>query len=283
MILLDFSQVMISNIFAELDLKQNVNEGLIRHMVLKSLRSYKMRFGNEFGEIVICCDSSRYWRRGFFSYYKSNRKSDRDKSGLDWDYVFRTINKIKQEMIEYFPYKVIEVDGAEADDIIGALTAEYMMSEPILILSGDKDFKQLHLKRDFETKYKCKIRQYAPIQKEYVTCDDPDAFLREQIIRGDRGDGIPNILSSEDCLYNGIRQNPVSKRFLDGFNPETTHETIYKRYQQNETLIDLQKIPTHLYVGIKEEFNKPLPKKKKLMDYFIEHQLKEMMPHMGDF
>lgn len=274
---------MISNIFANLNLQTDINEKLIRHMVLKSIRSYKNRFGQEFGQIVICCDSHKYWRRGDFSYYKSNRKNDRDQSGLDWDFVFRTINQIKKELIETFPYKVIEVVGAEADDVIAILTQNFQGQDKILILSGDKDFKQLHVTETIATKYNLVVKQYAPIQKEFITCDNPFLFLREQIIRGDRGDGIPNILSPEDCIYNGVRQVPITRKFLESFNLDNLDSKTYKRFAQNERVIDFQCIPIEISDAIITAYNEPLPEKTKMMDYFIKHQLSELMPNIGDF
>jgi len=121
-----------------------IEEDLIRHMVLNSIRMLRSKFSDKYGELVICCDSKHYWRRDIFPYYKANRKKDRDKSDVDWPSLFTFLNKVKQELRDYFPYKVIEVDGAEADDIIGTLVREHhLMENYILIVSSDKDFMQL--------------------------------------------------------------------------------------------------------------------------------------------
>jgi hypothetical protein len=268
---------MISNIFANSNYAQEqVTEDMIRHMALNSLRSYRTRFFSEFGELVICCDSTNIWRKDVSPYYKSNRKTDRAASSLDWDMVFKTIGNIKQELIETFPYKVMQVDCCEADDIIAVLTQSYQSKEPILILSGDKDFKQLHNKT-------FKVRQYAPIQKEFVTCDDPQAFLQEQIIRGDRGDGIPNILSPEDCIVNGVRQTPITKKFLESFDLAKLDPKVKARYKTNRILIDLQSIPGTLVNRITSEYELPLPEKSDLYKYFLEHKLVKLMPQIGEF
>ena len=144
-ILIDLNQVLIANLMQQLnqDKNQKLDEGLIRHMVLNSLRSYNKQFKSKYGKIIICCDSKSYWRREFFPFYKANRKKDRDKSGLDWNLIFLTLNKVRDELKENFPYKTIEVDGAEADDIIGVLAARLSKHEDVLILSSDKDFGQL--------------------------------------------------------------------------------------------------------------------------------------------
>lgn len=273
MFLVDFNQVTISNIFADLNLKTEISEDRIRDMVLRSLRSYEKKFQGEYGEMVICCDSPHYWRKDYFKYYKSNRKNDRDQIGINWDFVFKTINAIKKELIEYFPYKVIEVYGTEADDVIAVLANTFHTSEPIMIVSGDKDFKQLQRKRDpLNRSYQ--VNQYAPIQKEFVVCDN-SSYLQEQIIRGDRGDGIPNILSPDDCIYTGTRQNNVSKKFLEQCVKGSIPEHCKERYERNSTLIDFNKIPTKYVEAIKSEFSKPPKEKRNLMEYFIEHRISQ--------
>ena len=150
MIVVDFNQVAISNMMVELGGRRDieVNLPLIRHMIINSIRSYKRKFGPEFGEIVIACDNRHYWRRQFFPNYKANRKKSRADSGFDWNSIFEALHQVRAELSEHFPYPVIDVDGAEADDVIGVL-AEYSQTsnvdgllpsaEPFLVLSGDHD------------------------------------------------------------------------------------------------------------------------------------------------
>jgi Kyanoviridae ribonuclease H len=142
MILVDFSQCVISNIMANQKLAKELNEDLFRHSILITLRSYISKFGAEYGRLVICADSKHYWRKDVFQYYKARRAEDRKKSELDWGFIFDTLDTIKTELKENFPYQVLEVYGTEADDIIGTLV-EQVTSERILIVSGDKDFLQL--------------------------------------------------------------------------------------------------------------------------------------------
>jgi 5'-3' exonuclease len=133
-------------------------------MILNSLRSYRQKFCHEYGEFIIACDGHNYWRKEFFPFYKANRKKFFEDSSLDWKLIFESFKKIKEEIKEYFPYKVLEIETAEADDIIGTLVGEYgykkpddpftmvsyrnkkgQLTEPekILIISSDKDFLQL--------------------------------------------------------------------------------------------------------------------------------------------
>jgi 5'-3' exonuclease len=206
MIIVDFNQVMISSLMAQLGNHTNIpiEEGLFRHMVLNSIRSYKQKFSQEYGEIVIACDDKNYWRKQLFPYYKANRKKHRDSSELDWTTIFNCFNKIKQELKDNFPYRVIQVETAEADDIIATL-AGYDQQDT-LILSGDKDFIQLHNDT---------IKQYDPVKKKFIKHDNPVGYLYEHILKGDAGDGIPNILSDDDVfVVEGKRQNLLHKNVL---------------------------------------------------------------------
>src|SRR5210317_365140 len=150
-ILVDYNQVMLASLFASIGNHHNVDldENLIRHMFLNSIRYNRKKFSKDYGEIVICVDQRDVWRRDYFPYYKANRKKSRDDSELDWGKLFDVIHKIREELSEFFPYKVIYVERCEADDIIATIVHEHGMDlniggEKILILSGDKDFIQLH-------------------------------------------------------------------------------------------------------------------------------------------
>ena len=195
MILVDMNQVTISNLMMQLGSKRDneLDEDMVRHMVLNSLRGYRSRFHEAFGELVLCYDSKKYWRRDYFPNYKSNRKKDRANSGLDWDTIFGTLNTLRDDIKEIFPYKVIEVEGAEADDVIASIVQHVADTpsefEHILILSGDKDFIQLH-------KYN-NVKQYSPTLKKFINGIDPDIYIREHVLKGDRSDGVPNFLSPE--------------------------------------------------------------------------------------
>ena len=202
MILVDLNQVMISNLMAQIGRDSDISEDLVRHMILNSIRSYNNKFKEEFGDIVICCDSRHYWRREIFPNYKWGRKQHRAGDTLDWDLIFSVFNKVRDEMKEHMPWKVVDVYGAEADDIIATLTKNN--NEEILILSGDKDFIQLQ-------KYG-NVKQYAPIQKKWVNGVDPKRYIKEHILKGDRGDSIPNFLSPDDTFINNIRQNQLVRR-----------------------------------------------------------------------
>lgn len=283
MIIVDMSQVMLSNIMMQLGNHTNaeIEENMVRHMVLNSLRSYKSKFGNEYGEMVIACDNKNYWRRQLFPYYKANRKKSQEASDINWKAIFECLNKIREELKVVFPYRVIDIESAEADDIIGTLCQNFgNTSEKILILSGDKDFIQLQRYSN--------VRQYDPVRKKFITHNNPDKFLKEHIIRGDTGDGVPNFLSPDNCLVVGERQKPVAAKklavWIDQKPEQFCNELMLRNYKRNEQLIDLNMIPEHISKMITESFEKQAGKKaNKLMDYFIANRLKNLMESIGDF
>jgi len=210
MILLDFSQVCLSNILASGNKDFSVDLG--GHRVLNSIRGFKSRF-SKYEELIICCDDKNYWRKKIFPYYKANRKKSRDESKLDWATIFDTLHTIKGEIKDNLPYPVLQVESAEADDIIAAMVERYN-NEKIMIVSGDKDFSQLQ-------RYK-NVSQYSPITKKFIKVGDPLSYLFEHVIRGDAGDGVPNILSNDDTFVVGNRQKPLTKKRVNAMIDDMT-------------------------------------------------------------
>jgi len=283
MILIDLNQVLISNLMQQINSnpKMKLDEPLIRHMVLNSLRSYAKQFKSKYGDIVVACDSKKYWRRDIFPFYKAHRKSDREKSEFDWHLIFQTLNKIRDELKENFPYKVIEVDGAEADDVIGVLTARMAAHEEILILSSDKDFVQLQ-------KYPGVV-QYSPILKRFVKTEDPLNYIKEHIIRGDRGDGIPNFLSPDNTFVAGERQKVISTKKLQEWINSTAEEfcttdMMLRGYKRNQMLVDLDYIPETLKEQIVRAYDVPKSgSRQKMLNYFIDNRLKNLIECIDEF
>ena len=281
MIILDLSQVMLSNIMMQLGNHTNaeIEEGMVRHMVLNSIRSYKTKFGAEYGELVIACDNKNYWRRQLFPYYKANRKKNQEASEVNWKAIFECLNKIRAELKDVFPYRVIDIESAEADDIIGTLCLTHgNTGEKILILSGDKDFIQLQRFIN--------VRQYDPVRKKFIAHNNPDRFLFEHILKGDAGDGIPNVLSNDNCMVIGERQRPLTQKKIEALEniASSLDHPVFRNYKRNEQLIDLTKIPDYISVQILESFNNQEGKKPNgLMDYFIANKLKNLMENVGEF
>jgi hypothetical protein len=279
---------MISNLMMQPGLKSDgIDENMIRHMVLNSLRMYNVKFKDKYGKMVICADDKKYWRRDMFPYYKASRKKNREESPYDWNLIFETLNRVRDEIRENFPYKVIQVDKTEADDIIGTICHYHGKElknendEKILILSSDKDFMQLQ-------KF-VNVEQYSPMAKKFLKESNPVKFLREHIIKGDRGDGIPNILSSDDTFVTESRQKPVIEKKLNIWvtqNPEEFCDaTMLKNFRRNESLIDLSKVPTEFFDKILDAYRAPteVKGKDKILNYFIKNRMKLLMEHIQEF
>lgn len=295
MILIDFNQTLISNLMSQIGSNPTaiLSEDLIRHMVLSSILSYKKKFGEEYGQLVFCADDKKYWRKTVFPQYKANRKKARDASKFDWNLIFTTLNKIRDEIREWFPYTVVQVEGAEADDIIGALAVytqehEYVQcgiaTEPqkVLIISGDKDFMQLQ-------KYP-NIKQYSPIQKRFLIADDPKRVLFEHILQGDSGDGVPNFLSPDAVfITEGARQRPLRKDKIDDwFRAEDPaafcDETMLRNFKRNQQLIDLSYTPSDIREKIIENYlGGPKGNQKDLLNYFMQNKLKYLLENISEF
>jgi 5'-3' exonuclease len=293
MIVVDFNQTAISNLMMEVGGRNDVEiqVPLLRHMILNSIRSYKQKFGKEYGELVIACDNQNYWRREYFQYYKAGRKKAREDSGFDWKTIFEALNLIRSEIDVFFPYKVINVDGAEADDIIAVL-AEWSQTndtnnllfedpKPFLVLSGDHDFIQLQ-------KYS-NVKQFSPVQKKYVKPDiSPEKYIFEHIIRGDKGDGVPNVLSADDSIVNNVRQKPIRQDKIDvwykDFEAMPKDADFIKNYERNKKLVSFDSIPDKIKNAIINSYvEKPQKDKSKLLNFFIEHKMKNMLELIEEF
>lgn len=286
MILLDLSQVMISNLMMQIAINgEAISEGLVRHMTLNSIKSYVNKFGPKYGELVVCCDSRNVWRKNLFPHYKANRKKVRENSPHNWVQIFGIINTIIEELSQYMPYKVVRVDSAEADDIIAVLCHSFGSytkndKENILILSGDKDFAQLQ-------KYK-NVTQYSPVQKTYILTDNPAKFLQEHILLGDRGDGIPNFLSDDDTFVANKRQTPISRKKLEEWSrldPKAyCDERMMRGYKRNEALINHDTIPINIKKEILYKYDTQIPNgRSKIMGYFMDKRLRALMEHISEF
>lgn len=285
MILVDMNQVTISNLMMQVvNQKDNeVNEDMVRHMVLNALRSYRSKFYEEYGELVICYDGRNYWRKEIFPFYKQNRKKSRESSDLNWDDIFKTLNKIKDEIKTVFPYKVLELESAEADDIIASIVfdmAKNPLPESILIISSDKDFFQLQ-SHSF-------VKQYSPILKKFVSGSDPEEYIKVHILKGDRSDGIPNFLSPDDTFVNNIRQKPLGAKKIDELiekNPkEFCNEEMLRNYQRNQRLIDLTFVPSNIQDKIIQQFKDvKCGNRSGLLNYFIKNRLKNLTESLSEF
>ena len=284
-ILVDYNQVILASLFASIGNHTDVaaDENIIRHMFLNSIRSNRKKFTEEYGEIVICADGKNTWRKEAYPYYKANRKKSRDESGMDWAALFEIMNTIRDELREYFPYKVIHIEHCEADDIIGTVIHEYgselnIGAEKFLVLSGDKDYIQLQNYAN--------VDQYDPIRKRWIRNDNPHQYLKEHILKGDTGDGVPNILSADNCLAVGERQKAMTKKRMALYSEGTQNmdEETLRRYHRNKMMIDLSEIPQKYQDMILEEYNQEKDVgRQQLFNFFVKKKLKHLLTDIQDF
>ena len=281
MILVDLNQVLISNLMAQVRGKGDVkpNKEMIRHMVLNSLRGFNVKFKDEYGTMVLCSDAGDPWRRDFYKHYKHSRKMARQDGPFDWDNIFNVITEIKNELKENFPYVVMYVENSEADDIIATLVKQ-QTEDKYLIVSGDKDFVQLQ--------HYGNVYQWSPLLKGYIgEQEDPKKFLREQIIKGDRSDGVPNILSDDEIFVRNERQKPIRAKQLEEWkdieNIPLGVET-KKYYNRNKKLIDLSQIPITIENNIINTYkNYKVKDRSLLLPYFMDKKLKSLIDKINDF
>ena len=274
------NQIAVANLMMNLKMNNSktVDESMVRHMILNSIRMYRKEHHDEYGELVLTWDSKHSWRRDYYPEYKAGRRKGREESDLNWDDIFGTLNKIRNEIKENFPYKYLEIFGAEADDIIGFLCEENR-DEKILIISGDKDFIQLQ-------KYP-NVTQWSPITKKQVNGFDPTIYLKEHILKGDTSDGVPNVLSPDNTFVDGLRQRPLTRKKIQSWlvgGGSDWNDEVKRNFQRNSTLIDLSRTPEELKNQIRLEYNNaPHGDRSKLLNYFMQNKLKELTENIGEF
>lgn len=281
MIIVDYSQIALSNIIVQ----KIDDKDLIRHMILNSLRMYNKKYRDEYGQMVLACDGFNTWRKDFFPEYKAARKKNRSASDLDWNNIFTSLNEIREEIRDNLPWKVLHLDGTEADDIIATLTTqtqEFGQHEPVMIISSDKDFIQLH---KFSN-----VKQFSPIQKKLVQDPHPITYKWNHIMRGDSGDGIPNVLSPDDTFISEQHQNQLRQTRVDEWinNIDNLRELmgdeVYRNFQRNQTLIDFDYIPEPIQTNIINTFNETKPAARmKVLTYLINKRCNQLIECVEEF
>lgn len=275
MILVDFSGLIIAGAMTQK--KPVVDEGMLRHNCINTLLSVKKRFGAKYGEMVICCDSNNYWRKDIYPHYKGNRVESKEESTFDWKLFYTYLEKIKAEIKEVFPYRLLEINRLEADDIIGtlALTAK----EDTVIYSRDQDFIQclsnprVKLWLANEKKLYEKLKPY-----------EAEWHLFEKVCQGDRGDFIPNIFSNITDLELGIKQKSCTAKNVELLYKSDTDplwtETLKKRFEENSKLISLKLVPDNYKEQIKEAFELPvIGSRGKIFGYLTNKKLNALGGH----
>lgn len=258
----------------------DIDENILRGMILIRMNQLNKSLskGRQY-KVAVAIDSRKYWRREIFPLYKAKRKENRDNAKVDWDSIFEKWTRIIQEYKENIPFMFIEVEGAEADDIHAALGFKlHDEFDEIINCSSDEDIAQL-------MKFAPNIKQFSFKRKKMITLESVKYDLFEHIVKGDSGDGIPNILSPESTLVDGIRQKAVATKKMNEWkviggirNPEKFCDTaMLERFKLNKKLVDFDEIPEDLIDKIYDTYlNYNVPRRKSF-DYFVKHGLTRLM------
>lgn len=279
---MDLSGIVINAVQGAIAKKEVLSESMVRHVALSQILHYKKKY-SKFGKPILCLDSRHYWRKDEFKYYKQNRKKARAKSTMDWDLFFEYFNKVKQELKDYVPYIVLDVDKCEADDTIYLLAMK--AQEPVMIVSADKDFLQIQV-------HKKNVKQYSPMVKKLISLNTNSYSLIEHIIRGDSSDGIPNIKSDADVfLCDDKRQKSITAVLVNDAERLDRTELICENkvqleaFKRNQLLIDMSNIPENYKKIIRDTYKDALdnPPKDKLKTYFIKYRMRLLFNKITEF
>lgn len=281
-ILVDYSGIAIANLFAQ---KAEINESMVRHMILNSLRMYNVRYRKQYGQMILACDGGAVWRKDLYPHYKAHRAKNREESGVDWKEFFRILALVRDEIRDNIPMQVIHIQGVEADDVISTLveqTQEFGKAEDIMIISADKDFRQLQQYSN--------VSQFSPMTKTLIKETDPISTLYEQIFRGDKGDGVPNVLSGDRTFVDNERQKTLSSKKVDEWQlnrnrlQEVMDTETYRNFQRNQQMIDLSKIPEAKKLQI---INTSVTSRSKLsnntLNYLIDKRCSQLIECASEF
>ncbi len=252
-----------------------------RFLILNQLKYINQKFKPD--EIVLAIDSTS-WRKKEYKYYKANRVLAREKQkDFNAEEFYSITDQFIQELTDNFPYKVIKVSGAEADDIIGTLANK--LSQQIIIVSRDKDFKQLLKKPN--------VKLFDPILKEFKEEKDPYNFLIDHILRGDSSDGIPNMLSDDNVFVNSDkRQKRITKKVVESVNELGIEEYaivngLVENYERNKLLVELsdETIPKDIWNETVYEYNQQKPKGSylKVLQFLRKHKIKSLVDSVDSF
>ena len=280
MILIDYSGVAVSALFGQISNGQPLSEGLVRHMILNTLRLYNAKYREDYGQMILCCDGGNIWRKKFFPEYKANRKASREQSSIDWNEFFRILNLVRDEIREHVPFRVVHVQGAEADDVIAVLTEstqEFGHGENVMIVSSDQDFLQLQQYSN--------VHQYSPTTKKMLVEKDAIRFLREKILRGDTGDGVPNVLSDNRVfITDGARQKPLTAKKVEQMIADWDNTVRDNNVARNQLMIDFAFIPNDVRsLILTEHRNAKLAPNSGVFSYLVSKRCSQLIQSTSDF
>lgn len=291
MIISDFSKVSYSIVYVfEDDIKKSEPkeiENILRHAIINSFTTLKKRFGAEYGELIIAVDGKKNFRKDIYEHYKAGRAEARKKSDIPWNIVFDIVHRLVDEAKENWPWAVIEVDRAEADDVMFVLVEDIANHntqsvgvmdddepEKVLLDTRDQDMFQIH---------RPGLRQWDSRDRKFITLPSgmtAEAFRKDLIIRGDTTDGVENVFTPLGTLITpGVRQTAcIAKRMNSVLQFENIFDydldpVIKERIKMNHQLVSSQGIPLDVRDEIVSKYkNRTINKKMKMLQYLQKHR-----------
>lgn len=290
--LVDYSQLVLSTIMATFRPNEPLDLDMLRHLILNTLRSNVLKNKKNYPFVIICVDNGTggYWRKKVAWYYKFKRAAQRDASGWDFSVIFDCMKTIEKEIRQYIPMTILDIPGCEADDHIAVMTKHFAnQGVPVLITSSDGDFTQLH---KFPN-----VKQWDAIHKKWVSVKHGSSLddLFFKCFKGDKKDGIAGVKATSSHYADGEGRSPaLSSKLLETYTAAAMisddelklvmPEAEFIRYKENRLLLDFECIPTEIQDKIINEFKGyKVPSPNGMMQYFTEHELKKLLPHMDEF
>lgn len=243
--IVDFSHLNVRNLFIALQQAQpKKKDGLYiteqfiqyhKHLIFNSLQYIKNKFKNE---IILAIDGTNNWRKEVYPLYKANRSKAKEDNDVNFEEFFEETSKILTAIKDNFPFKVIKVDRAEADDIAGVIALEYGNEIDITLVTSDHDWLQV-LSHTM-------TRMWDPIKKTNSLLSDFENTIintdygrmsRFTIIHsliGDKGDGVPTITGFtkfSDNFLSYLRENGIKTQRVDKVSKLDIFEELIDKYE----------------------------------------------------
>ena len=248
--------------------------GFALHLTLTSAaKEFREHQGDH---VVFALEGQNSWRKQFYTPYKHNRKVARaalTEDQLEEDQLFfDAFNDLTKFLDKRTNSTVLQVEGAEGDDVIAHWTQMHPNDEHVII-SADTDFIQLvspnvtlynGVTKTLTTingKYDDKGQPLVDKKtKQVVPAPEPQWELFFKCIRGDTGDNVFSAFPGarlkgtknkvgireayEDCESQGYNWNNfMLQRWVD--HKQEEHK-VMEDYERNVTLVDLTQQPVHI-------------------------------------
>ena len=218
-----------------------------KHLMINCIKGYIETFKPD--HLIFALDNKKkLWRHEIYSDYKGQRNAQRAASPVDFEKFFPIAHKFRDELKKLMPnVYFVSADGIEADDFTAVIIKSIASRcTEILNISTDKDFYQLYKYPNY--------KQWNPIKKTFCEVFDPQLYLQEKILCGDKSDNIPSVIPR---MGPGRAHKYVNR--LDELFEE--HPEAVEKYEMNKKLISFDFIPKEI--------------ENKILDIFKSYETKE--------